>query len=153
VPRFLIASADAGTREFVRRAFAKFAVEAEECEGAMEAFAHLDRRYDGVVLDCEDVELAVQLVGGIRSSNAGSEGTTSVIALLPGEAALHTVLSAGAVLALHKPLRRLEPLVAGMRICFRLTPAAEKPAAAKPATAAKAKEEGRARARPAVSRK
>jgi DNA-binding response OmpR family regulator len=153
VPRFLIASADAGTREFLRRAFAKFAVEAEECEGATEAFAQLHRRYDGVVLDCEDVELAVQLVSGIRSNNAVGEGTpTSVIALLPGEAPLHPVLSAGAVLALHKPLRRLEPLVAGMRMCFRLTPAAEKPPA-KPATGAK--EQGRAAvaARPEVSRK
>jgi DNA-binding response OmpR family regulator len=150
VPRFLIASADAGTREFVRRAFAKFAVEAEECEGAMEAFANLERRYDGVVLDCEDVELAVQLVAGIRSS-AGSEGPTSVIALLPAEAPLHTVLSAGAVLALHKPLRRLEPLVAGMRIGFRLTPTAEKAPEAKPATATK--EEGRTPARPKASRK
>ncbi|MBI2678902.1 MAG: response regulator transcription factor [Candidatus Koribacter versatilis] len=141
--RYLIASADAGTLDVVRRAFAKFAVEAEVCEGAAEAFARLNRRYDGVVLDCEDVELAIQLVSGMRST--ASENPPGVIALLPGESPLHPVLSAGAVLALHKPLRRLEPLIAGMRICFRLTTPGEKAAAAR--------EDARTISQPAPSRR
>lgn len=115
--RFLVASADAGTRESVRRAFAEFAVQPEECDGAMEAFASLSRRYDGVVVDCEDVDLALQLLAGIRSDP--DRAATSVIALLPADIPVQQALSAGANFALHKPVRQ-ENMTKGLRVSFRL---------------------------------
>jgi DNA-binding response OmpR family regulator len=141
--RFLIASADPGTRELVRRAFAQFALEAETCEGAADAFALLHRRYEGVVLDCEDPELAVQLIAGVRQKAEGA-GNTAVIALLPPDTPVQQVLTAGATVALHHPLR-LERLMLSLRVALRLATPNEKAAAAK--------EEGRALARPQTSRR
>src|SRR4051812_47860300 len=51
VPRFLVASTDLPTRALVKRAFAQFNIEAEECEGSMEAFASLHKKYDGIIVD------------------------------------------------------------------------------------------------------
>jgi DNA-binding response OmpR family regulator len=129
VPRFLVASTDLPTRALVKRAFAQFNIEAEECEGSMEAFASLHKKYDGIIVDFEDVELALQLVAGIRS-NSDNGNSTCVIALLPPEIPVKQALSAGANIALNKPLR-IDHLARSLRVSFRLTTAAEKQQAAK----------------------
>jgi DNA-binding response OmpR family regulator len=126
--KFLVASADAGTRDLVRRAFSNYSIEAEECLGAMEAFAHLERRYDGVVLDCEDVELAIQLLTGLKGNSQAEN--MRVIALLPAETPVQQVLSAGAAFAIHKPVR-VDRLATILRICFHLTTRSEKATAAR----------------------
>gem|GEM_PF-6205850 len=140
--KFLIASADAGTREIVCRAFAQFDLEAELCEGVAEAFTHLHRRYTGVVVDCEDAELAMQLIAGLRHHSEGEP--TAILALLPPNTPAHQVLASGATIVLHHPLR-LDRLTLSLRVALRLTTPDEKAAAAKAA--------GRAAARPELSRR
>src|SRR3954471_23735147 len=125
--KFLVVSADPATREMVLRAFSKFSVEAEICESAADAFEHLNRRYDGVVLDCEDVELALQLFAGVRQKAEG-EGHTALIALLPPDTPVQQILAGGATLALHHPLR-LDRLTLSLRVALRLTTTNEKAAA------------------------
>jgi DNA-binding response OmpR family regulator len=128
--RFLVISADAGTHEVVRRAFAKFGAEVEVCHGAAEGFARLERRYDGIVLDCEhDLELGMQLITGLRHKNDG-EAHTPLIALLPPHAAAAQVLAAGATMAMHKPMRP-DQLATSLRVSLRLTTPNEKAAAAR----------------------
>jgi DNA-binding response OmpR family regulator len=115
--RFLIASTDDATRALLRRAFSEFAIEPEECAGVMEAFAKVDRRYEGVVLDCEDVDLALQLLNGVQAKDAAER--VSVIALLASEVPLTQALAAGAKLALHKPLK-VERISLSLRVSFGL---------------------------------
>ncbi len=126
MPKFLIASADEGTRTQLRRAFGQFAVEPEECAGAVEAFAQLHRGYEGVILDCEDVELSLQLLAGVRSQ----ENHTPIIALLPPGSAVKAALAAGASVAKCKPMR-LDHLATSLRVSFRLQRPSERAAAAK----------------------
>ena len=126
MPKFLIASADESTRAQLRRAFAQFAIQPEECNGAVEAFASLHRGYEGVVLDCEDVELSLQLLAGVR----GSGQPTPVIALLPPGSAVKAALTAGATVAICKPMR-LDHLATSLRVSFRLQRPSERAAAAK----------------------
>jgi DNA-binding response OmpR family regulator len=121
--RFLIASADEGTRLQVRRAFNQFDVEPEECAGAMEAFASLHRGYEGVVLDCEDVELSLQLLAGVRSGSEHND--TSIIALLPAGTPVKEALNAGANLAVYKPVRS-DHLATSLRVSFRLARPSER---------------------------
>jgi DNA-binding response OmpR family regulator len=128
VPRFLVASADSSTRALVKRAFTQFAVEPEECEGTMEAFASLHKSYDGVVVDFEDVDLALQLIAGIRSKENGA--ACCIIALLASDTPVKQALSGGANIALNKPLR-IDHLARSLRVSFRFTTAAEKAQAAK----------------------
>jgi len=125
--KFLIASADSGTRALVKRAFAQFGVEPEECESTAEAFALLARNYEGVIVDFDDVDLALQLVTGLRSN---ADNHACVIALLPPEVPVKQALGAGANVALNKPLR-IDHLGRSLRVTFRLTTAAEKAAASK----------------------
>lgn len=116
--KFLIASTDDATRALVRRAFSEFAIEPEECAGVMEAFSHVpNRRYEGVVLDCDDVDLALQLLTGMQAKDAAER--TNVIALLPSEVPLTQALVAGAKLALHKPLK-VERISLSLRVSFGL---------------------------------
>jgi DNA-binding response OmpR family regulator len=116
--KFLLASTDDATRALVRRAFSEFAIEPEECAGVMEAFSQVPgRHYDGVVLDCEDVDLALQLLTGLRAEDAAER--TNVIALLPTEVPLTQALVAGAKLALHKPLK-VERVSLSLRVSFGL---------------------------------
>jgi DNA-binding response OmpR family regulator len=128
VPKFLIASADESTRAQLRRAFGQFDVAPEECAGAVEAFAQLHRGYAGVILDCEDVELSLQLLAGVRSQ----EHNTPIIALLPPGSAVKEALTAGASVAICKPVR-LDHLATSLRLSFRLQKPSERAAAAKPA--------------------
>jgi hypothetical protein len=92
----------------------------------MEAFARLERRFEGVIVDCDDnVELAMQLVAGIRG-HAESEGTR-VIALLPSSVPVKQALSAGAYIAMNKPLR-IDHLARSLRVSFHLVPRSERAA-------------------------
>ena len=115
--RFLIASTDDATRALLRRAFSEFAIEPEECAGVMDAFTRVDRRYEGVVLDCDDLDLSLQLLNGVQAQDAAER--VSVIALLPSEVPLTEALAAGAKLALHKPLK-LERISLSLRVSFGL---------------------------------
>lgn len=115
--RFLVASADAGTRALLKRAFSQFAVVPDECEGTMEAFSLVQRQFEGVVVDFDDVDLATQLVAGIRAHH---ENATVVVALLPQDVPVKQALSAGAHLALNKPLR-IDHLTRSLRVSFRLS--------------------------------
>jgi len=126
--RFLFVSSDAGTRELLRRAFAQFAVIAEECDSTVEAFAHLARHYTGVVLDCVDVELALQLIAGIR--HVSEDDPTAIIALLPADAPVQAALTLGTIVALNRPLQqgRLE---LSLQLGFGLTAPSKKVMAAK----------------------
>ncbi len=115
--KYLVASANAEVREQARRAFSEFAIEPTYCDGAVEAFALLNRRFDGVVVDCEDVELSLQLCAGLRAQS--ESGGTPVVALLPAEVTVQRALSAGASVALHKPFR-LQHLGNSICFCFRV---------------------------------
>jgi DNA-binding response OmpR family regulator len=115
--KHLVASGDAEVRELARRAFSEFAIEPEFCDGEVEAFALLHRRYDGIVLDCVDVELTLQLLAGVRAQEDRSG--TGMIALLPGEVTVQQALAAGASVALHKPFR-LQHLSNSISFCFRI---------------------------------
>ncbi len=115
--KYLVASASAEVRESARRAFSEFAIEPVFCEGVVEAFALLERRFDGVVVDCEDVDLSLQLCRGLRSQE--ERGGTPVIALLPGEVAVQRALTAGAMVALHKPFR-VQHLATSICVCFHV---------------------------------
>ncbi len=92
----------------------------------MEAFAQMHRGYAGVILDCEDVELSLQLLAGIRSQ----ENHTPIIALLPPGSAVKAALTAGASVAICKPIR-LDHLATSLRVSFRLQKPSERAAAAK----------------------
>lgn len=127
MPRILIVTQDDGTRALVKRALGQFGVEAEECEGAMQAFASLHKKYDGVIVDFEDVDLALQLVSGVRSN---PENGACVVALLPSDVPVKQALNAGANIALNKPLR-IDHLARSLRVTLRLTTTAERTAAAK----------------------
>lgn len=115
--KYLVASADGEVREQARRAFSEFAIEPTFCEGAVEAFAMLHRRFDGVVVDCEDVELSLQLCSGLRAQS--ESGGTPVVALLPGEVTVQRALAAGAAVALHKPFR-IQHLANSICFCFHV---------------------------------
>lgn len=115
--KYLVATTDAEVREQARRAFSEFAIEPEFCEGAVEAFARLNRRYDGVVVDIDDVELSLQLCSGLRAQS--ESGATPVVALLPGDVTVQRALSAGASVALHKPFR-LQHLANSICFCFHV---------------------------------
>jgi DNA-binding response OmpR family regulator len=120
--RFLVSSADADTRALLKRAFAQFSVVPEECAGTVEALALLKRNYDGVIVDFDDTDLALQLVAGIRTHH---ENATVVVALLPQELPVKQALSAGAHLALNKPLR-IDHISRGLRVSFRLSRPSER---------------------------
>lgn len=83
----------------------------------MEALSLLKRSYDGVIVDFDDTELSLQLVTGIRTHH---ENATVVVALLPQELPVKQALSAGAHLALNKPLR-IDHISRSLRVSFRLS--------------------------------
>ena len=131
--RFLVASTDADTRALLKRAFAQFSVVPEECAGALEAFSMVERKYEGIIVDFEDVDLASQLVSGIRTHH---ENATVVMAILPQDVPVKQALTAGAHLALNKPLR-IDHLTRSLRVSFRLARPNERAAAPTPQSAAR----------------
>jgi DNA-binding response OmpR family regulator len=121
--RYLLASGDQAVVRTVSRAISELEAEADVCPSVMEAFAMLPRRnYDGLIVDCDDMELVGQMLRGLRANSDIAHAI--VIALVPSSEGIKAAFSAGANFALNKPVTIMQierSLRASHGLIFRAT--------------------------------
>lgn len=122
--RYLLASGDQAVVRTVSRAVAELEAETDVCPSVLEAFEMLPKRsYDGVILDCDDMELVGQMLRGLRAASEAAHAI--VIALVPSNEGIKAAFSAGANFALNKPVTTMQierSLRASRGLVFRTTP-------------------------------
>ncbi len=121
--RYLLASGDQAVVRTVSRAVAELEAETDVCPSVMEAFAMLPRKtYDGIILDCDDMELVGQMLRGLRATSEAAHAI--VIALVPSSEGVKAAFAAGASFALNKPVTAMQierSLRASRGLVFRAT--------------------------------
>ena len=123
--RYLLASSDAALVRTVSRALADMEAAADVCAGVMEAFEALPKKaYDGLIVDCDDMELTSQMLRGLRATPEIAHAI--VVALVPNGDAVKAAFASGANFALHKPVTMIQvqrSLRAARGMVFRTTAA------------------------------
>lgn len=99
----LLLTRDDQVIKVLRRVLGDLGIEVEVCTGAdraQEQVAH--RKFDAIIIDCDDVHGAPDVLQAIRKSP--SNKTSTAFALINGVTSLRDAFAMGANLALEKPL-------------------------------------------------
>lgn len=100
--KVLLASTDSGIVAAAKRVATDLEFNLVVCEGLMGAFEVLGRReFDIAILDCEDMELAAQLIAGVPVTNSGA---LKVLAIAPQDYQPAGGPKQGPCMLLHRPV-------------------------------------------------
>ncbi|MGI9103234.1 MAG: PilZ domain-containing protein [Terriglobales bacterium] len=99
----LLLSRDDDVIRVLRRVLNDMEIEVEVCTGCDHATQELARhKYDAVIIDCDDVHGAVDVLRNLRQTT--SNKTSTAFAIINGVTSLRGAFELGANLALEKPL-------------------------------------------------
>ncbi len=99
----LLLSRDDDVIRVLRRVLNDMEIEVEVCTGSDRASEELARhKYDAVIIDCDDVHGAVDVLRSLRKTR--SNKTSTAFALVNGITTLRGAFELGANLALEKPI-------------------------------------------------
>lgn len=102
----LLVSKDAGLLGVLRQALEKMSVNVEVCaevRGGTDALAK--RKFDGIIIDCDDLEGGVKLLEDLRKTQSNSKSVS--FAVLNGKTTTQQAFRYGANFVLQKPLTTL----------------------------------------------
>ncbi len=99
----LLLSCDDEVIRVLRRVLNDLEIEVEVCTGPEKASEQLKRRkWDAIIIDCDDVHGAVDVLRSVRQTP--SNKTSTAFAIINGITSVRTAFEMGANLALEKPL-------------------------------------------------
>jgi CheY-like chemotaxis protein len=101
--RSLLLSRDDEVIRVLRRVLDDMQIEVEVCTGSERAAEQLVRRkYDAVIVDCDDLKGAADVLQNLRKTP--SNKTSTAFAIVNGATSVHRAFEMGANLALEKPI-------------------------------------------------
>jgi CheY-like chemotaxis protein len=99
----LLLSRDDDVIRVLRRVLSDLEIEVEVCTGSEKAAAELARRkWDAIIIDCDDVHGALDVLRAVRQTP--SNKTSTAFAIINGITSVRNAFELGANLALEKPL-------------------------------------------------